>query len=95
MLCILVISLSFLKGDGLYTKYKADEENKYYKLVVVRKIDEDNIKAQYLVKLKNDNFILNIYISENFENISYEYGDELGVRGKILKSEVYGNPRRI
>lgn len=101
-LCVLVLIFGYLKTDGLYNKYVEDIENKIYDVVVVQNLGEDENKVRYLVKLKYDSFILNIYKenkfykNENKYNFSgYVYGDELEVRGKIIKSEVYGNMRRI
>lgn len=98
----LILSYSYSKLYGLYNKYDTDKENKEYKVVVVQYLGEDESKVKYLVKLRLDSFILNIYKVNKFDKSSksvdyskYIYGDELEVRGKIVKAEVYGNPRRI
>ncbi len=101
-LCALILISTFIKTYGLYHKYTTDKENKNYIVVVIQKLGEDESNVKYLVKLELDSFILHIYKENKFDkNIvkqnhsNYIYGDELKVRGKIYKSELYGNPRRI
>lgn len=70
-------------------KYKTDENIKkmYVQIVEKRKIEDD--KKTYLVKFENSKFIMNIY--EN-NNVCYEVGDILKIRGKIIIPECLNNP---
>lgn len=101
-LCVLILVFVYIKVYGLYHKYNSDKDNRNYIVVVIQKLGEDDDKVKYLVKLKADSFILNIYKENKFDKSllkldhgNYIYGDELKVRGKIYKSELYGNPRRV
>ncbi len=105
-LCALIVILSYIKMYALYNRYETDKENKKYVVVVVQNLGEDESKVRYLVKLKLHSFILNIYKENKFsketdkktnkDNYStHVYGDELSLNGKIVKTKIYGNPRRI
>lgn len=84
-------------------KYNSDNETKRYKVMVIEKQKQDENKISYLVKLKNDKFLLNIYIKSKYDNNknftkekletvqAYKYGDYININGKITIPENLGN----
>lgn len=84
-------------------KYKSDEKNNQYNIMILEKQKEYENKVTYIAELNNDKFILNIYIKSKYDsnkNFSedkvkeikkYVYGDYLTIDGKINIPQLLGN----
>lgn len=84
-------------------KYVSDKEYKEYSLYIIEKQKQDENKVVYLAKLNEDKFLVNIYLTNKYNNkenfsqeelkkvTSFEYGDYIKVNGKIVIYEKLGN----
>ena len=104
ILCILTYVINFVFNIYKYEyKYKTDDKNKKYNVMIIEKQKEYDSKIRYVGKIDNDKFILNIYTKNKYDSKkdftesklkkvrNYKYGDRLNISGKIVIPELLGN----
>lgn len=96
---ILLIAVRYIYAWYRFNNiYLSDNKNKYIEVMIETLNSKSNDKVEYLVKLNNDKFLLNIYNSsysnkerDILKYSNYKYKDIVKVNGRIKIPEYYQN----